>query len=132
MAGTFSDEQIAATLNRLRLRTGADNAWNEQRVYSVRHHHDLPAFDPAQCSSTEFVTLEQAALRLDLSPPSVRKIIEAKILAGRQIVECAPWQIPAAELDREEVRKAALNLKKRVRIAQNENHENQQSLFSGS
>src|SRR5205823_1854122 len=41
MAGKFSDEQIAATLNRLGLRTGVDNAWNEMRVYSVRHRHDL-------------------------------------------------------------------------------------------
>ena len=48
MAGRFPDEQIAATLNRLRLRTGADNAWNESRVYSVRHRHQLPTFDPNQ------------------------------------------------------------------------------------
>ncbi|MBV8451405.1 MAG: recombinase family protein, partial [Deltaproteobacteria bacterium] len=31
MAGKFPDEQIAATLNRLRLRTGAGNAWNRLR-----------------------------------------------------------------------------------------------------
>src|SRR5207249_4683915 len=73
MAGKFPDEQIAATLNRLHLRTGADNPWNENRVYSARHHHALPAFDPTQSSSSEFVTLEQAAQRLILSPPSVRK-----------------------------------------------------------
>ena len=46
MAGKFRDEHIAATLNRLRLRTGSDNTWNENRVYSVRHRLDLPAFDP--------------------------------------------------------------------------------------
>ena len=132
MAGKFSDEQIAATLNRLQLRTGVDNAWNENRVYSVRHHHGLPSFEPSQSSSSEFVTLQQAAQRLDLSPPSVRKMIELKILTGHQIVECAPWQIPVTELDREEVRKAAINLRNRVRISRNENHDNQQCLFSGS
>ena len=36
MAERFSDEQIAATLNRLGLRTGADNTWNEARVRSAR------------------------------------------------------------------------------------------------
>jgi len=132
MAGKFPDEQIAATLNRLHLRTGADNPWNENRVYSARHHHGLPAFDPTQSSSSEFVTLEQAALRLSLSPPSVRKMIQLKILTGYQIVECAPWQIPVTELDREEVRKAAINLKNRVRVSRSENHDNQQRLFSGS
>jgi len=132
MAGNCPDQQIAATLNRLHIRTGANNAWNEHRVYSVRHHHGLPPFDPSQTSSNEFLTLEQAAQRLDLSPPSVRKMIELKILIGHQIVECAPWQIAVTELDRKEVREAAINLKNRVRISGNENHENQQRLFSGS
>jgi DNA invertase Pin-like site-specific DNA recombinase len=132
MAGKFPDEQIAATLNRLRLRTGADNAWNEHRVYSVRHHHGLPSFDPSQTSSSEFITLEQAAQRLALSPPSVRKMIELKVLTGHQIVECAPWQIPITELDRDEVRKAAIDLRNRVRVARNENHDSQRRLFSGS
>jgi hypothetical protein len=59
-------------------------------------------------------------------------MIEAKILPGYQVVECAPWQIPVAALETEEVRKAAINLKNRLPIAQNGNHENQQSLFSGS
>ena len=132
MAGKFPDQQIAATLNRLHLRTGADNPWNENRVYSARHHHGLPSFDPAQGSSSEFVTLEQAALRLNLSPPSVRKMIEANILPGYQLVECAPWQIPVAALDTKEVRKAAINLKNRLRVSRNENQDKQQRLFSGS
>ena len=42
MSGKFPDEQIAATLNRLGLRTGAGNAWSTQRVYGLRHYHDLP------------------------------------------------------------------------------------------
>jgi len=132
MAGKFPDEQIATTLNRLRLRTGADNAWNENRVYSLRHHHGLPSFNPSPISSSEFVTLEQAAQRLDLSPPSVRKMIELKILTGHQIVECAPWQIPITELDRKEVRDAAIKLRNRTRLSQSENDKNQQCLFSGS
>ena len=89
MVGKFSDEQIANTLNRLRLRTGADNTWNEVRVYSVRHRYQLPTFDPNQCNPNE-LTLEQAARRLNLSTPSVRKMIEQKILPAQQIVECAP------------------------------------------
>jgi hypothetical protein len=125
MAGKFSDEQIATTLNRLGLRTGVDNAWNEMRVHSVRHRYQLPAFDPNQCSPNE-VTLEQAARRLNLSPPSVRKMIEQKILPGGQIVECAPWRIPVEALDTEPVRKVAANLRiefasHKVKAAQSSN-----------
>jgi DNA invertase Pin-like site-specific DNA recombinase len=131
MAGQFSDEQIAATLNRLGLRTGVDNAWNEMRVYSVRHRYQLPAFDANQCNPNE-VTLEQAARRLNLSPPSVRKMIEQKILPGQQIVECAPWRIPVEALDTEPVRRAAANLRNRVRVPQSESSAEQQSIFSDS
>ena len=44
MAGKFPDDQIAATLNRLSLRTGAGNTWREGNVRTVRSYHQLPAF----------------------------------------------------------------------------------------
>jgi hypothetical protein len=131
MAGKFPDEQIAATLNRLRLRTGADNAWNETRVYSVRHYHQLPAYNPAQHNIDE-VTLKEAAQRLNLSPPSVRHLIEHNILPAQQVVECAPWQIPVAALDSEIVRREALKIKNRIRVPRTQSCDNQQSMFSGS
>jgi hypothetical protein len=37
MAGRFSDQQIAATLNRLGLRTGNEHTWTEGRVRSARN-----------------------------------------------------------------------------------------------
>ena len=131
MAGKFPDEQIAATLNRLRLRTGCDNPWNEKRVYSMRHHHQLPAFDPQGASRSE-VTLKEAADRLGLSPPSVRKMIDAKILPASQVVECAPWQIPVDALETEVVRREAANLKHRLRVPRSRACDTQRSIFSVS
>ena len=101
------------------------------RVYSVRHRLELPAFDPDQKSPNE-VTLEQAARRLNLSPPSVRKMIEEKTLLGYQVVECAPWQIPVEGLDTEAVRRAAANLRNRVRIPRSESCAEQRSIFPES
>ena len=45
MAGQFSDEQIATTLNRLGLRTGAGKTWNKNRVASLRHYQQWPSYD---------------------------------------------------------------------------------------
>jgi hypothetical protein len=42
MATTYADEEIALTLNRLGLRTGAGNTWNETRVRSLRQYLKLP------------------------------------------------------------------------------------------
>lgn len=50
MAGKHTDEQIAMTLNTLGLRTGVGHSWTEQRVYSARHYHLLPAFDPQRAN----------------------------------------------------------------------------------
>jgi DNA invertase Pin-like site-specific DNA recombinase len=46
MAGRFPDEQIAATLNRLGLKTGTGNSWVELRVRTARSYNKLPSYDP--------------------------------------------------------------------------------------
>ena len=43
MAGRFPDDQIAATLNRLGLKTGSGNNWVELRVRTARSYHKLPS-----------------------------------------------------------------------------------------
>jgi len=92
MASQFADEQIAATLNRLGLRTGWNNTWNKQRVRDLRNKLQLPAFDEAQADRT-MLTLEQVAERLRTSPAIIKRLITSKVLPATQIVPCAPWQI---------------------------------------
>jgi hypothetical protein len=108
MASAYTDEQIASTMNRMGLRTGAGNAWNEQRVYSLRRSNRLQG-PHARISDT--LTLEQAAERLGVSATCVRHMIERKLTSATQIVECAPWQIPASALDNRDVTKAVQAVK---------------------
>ena len=128
MAGKFSDQQIAATLNRLRLRTGVGNSWNVMRVRSARSYYQLPAF--AQNDQPGEVTLQEAARRLNVSQSIVRRMIEEKILPARQVVLCAPWQIPMEALESEAIRKQATNIQNRMRFPQSQTIEGQQSMFS--
>jgi excisionase family DNA binding protein len=129
MAERFSDEQIAATLNRLGLRTGADNTWNEGRVRSAREYQQLPAFD-SNHPRKDFVTLREAAQRLGLSLTIVRRLIAEKKLPASQVITYAPWQIPAEALDSEAVRTEVENIKNRVRAPQTPRLDDQQALFS--
>jgi excisionase family DNA binding protein len=117
MAGQFTDEQIASTLNRLGMRTGAGNTWNEGRVYSLRHYHELAAYD-ASCPQTGILTLEQAARRLGVSPTVVRHLIHHKTVPATQVVPGAPWQIPAEAVELPTVRQAAMEIKNRRRQKQ--------------
>ena len=128
MASKFSDQQIAGTLNRLRLRTGVGNTWNVSRVHSARFYYHLPLF--AQNDQSSDVTLQVAAERLNVSQSIVRRMIEEEILPAHQVLVCAPWQIPVAALDSEVIRQQAMNIKNRVRVPQNHHDDEQEALFS--
>ena len=129
MAERFSDEQIAATLNRLGLKTGAGNTWNEARVRSARQYQQLPTFDPSHPGNNS-LTLREAAQRLNVGLTIVRRMIAEKMLPASQVVACAPWQIPAEALDSEAVRKELGNIKNSVRGPRTQPADGQQALFS--
>src|SRR5579875_3927118 len=130
MAGRFPDELIAATLNRLGLRTGVGNTWNKQRVYSLRHDRQLPSFSPDD--PRPMVTLAEAAKRLKVSAASIRRMIEEKMLPASQVVECAPWEIPTEALDSELARKAVSNIRNRATRPRTQIVDGQQAMFSES
>jgi DNA invertase Pin-like site-specific DNA recombinase len=127
MAGRFPDELIAATLNRLGLRTGVGNTWNKQRVYSLRHDRQVPPFNPD--APQPKVTLAEAAKRLQVSAASIRRMIAEETLPASQVVECAPWEIPAEALDSELVRNAVSNIRNRVTSPRTHIVERQQVIF---
>lgn len=129
MASLFSDRQIAATLNRLGLRTGAGNTWVEGRVRWLRSYHELPAYRPH--TTTGVLTLEQTAERLGIAVNTVRKLIEEKVLPANQVVPCAPWQISAEALASEKVSQVVADIKKRAHRPQSTNREDQEVLFAG-
>jgi hypothetical protein len=128
MAIGHTDEQIAATLNRLGLQTGIGNSWNDQRVYSARRYHQLPAFDSILAST--FLTLEQTAERLGVSANSVRRMIQRKTLPACQVVPTAPWRIAVEALESDRVKQAVKNIKDGVRSPRAQNTTDQQAIFS--
>lgn len=131
MAGKFNDEQIAATLNRLGLRTGAGNHWNDQRVASLRHYHKFPAYD-ASTLSKDMLTLEETAETLGVSATSVRRMIRQKVLPASQVIACAPWQIDASALQNTAVLQAVEKIKNRTSVPRTRNQSGQQPLISMS
>ena len=131
MAERFRDEQIAATLNRLGLKTGAGNTWNEARVRFAREYHQLPAVNSDQ-PRTDYVTLREAAQELDVSLTIVRRMIAEKKLPASQVVMCAPWQIPAEALRSATVRAEVEKAKNRIRAPRIQQPDRQESLFSST
>lgn len=127
MTGRFSDERIAATLNRIGLRTGVGNSWNEQRVSSFRYKHQLVSHET---KASNALTIEQAADRLGVSTTSVRRMIGQNLIAATQVVPYAPWEIPLEALEPEPVRLTVEAIKRRGRLPRTEAADSQDNLFS--
>jgi excisionase family DNA binding protein len=97
MATRWSDEDIAATLNRMRLPTGQGKSWTAHRVASVRRVRGIDAYRSAD-KNGGWLTLREAAAALGVSHHQVRRLIQQRILAAEQVVPGAPYQIRAADL----------------------------------
>ena len=125
MATRWSDADIAATLNRMRLPTGQGKTWTANRVNSLRRVRGIRAYRSAE-KNGEWLTMSEAALKLGVSNHQVRRLIKQDILAADQVVPDAPYQIRANDLLDERVT-AAITRKGRP---YRPNSNNQRSMFS--
>src|SRR3954454_15665932 len=102
MAGRWSDEHIAASLNRMGMRTGQGKSWTARRVGSLRTVHGIRAYRSA-VKDGEWLTMSEAAAALGVSRHAVRRLIRERVLAAEQVVRGAPYQIRAPDLRDERV-----------------------------
>jgi excisionase family DNA binding protein len=111
MASRWSDQDIAASLNRMGIRTGQGKTWTAHRVSSIRRVRDIHAYRSAE-KDGEWLTMSEAASLLGVSSHVIRRLIRDKVLPAGQVVPDAPWQIRASDL-RSEAVAAALTRKHR-------------------
>lgn len=105
MASRWSDEDIAATLNRMRMPTGQGKTWTAHRVGSIRRVRGIHAYRSAE-KDGEWLTLTEAARHCGVTGHRIRRLIEAGILPAEQVVPGAPYQIRALDLKIEAVVRA--------------------------
>ncbi len=124
MASRWSDEDIAASLNRMGMPTGQGKTWTAHRVSSVRRVNGIHAYRSAE-KDGEWLTMSEAAGKLGVTNHRIRRLIKDRILPAEQVVPGAPYQIRASDLENQRVT-AALGRKGRpYRI----DRENQIPLF---
>ncbi len=111
MATRFSDADIAATLNRMGVRSGQNKTWTAHRVASIRRVRGIHAFRSAEKDGV-WLTMREAAAQLGVTSHVVRRMIQDEILPAEQVVPGAPWQIQATDLENNRVIEA---LRQKVR-----------------
>jgi hypothetical protein len=102
MAGRWSDQDIAASLNRMGMPTGQSKTWTAHRVGSVRRVRGIHGYRSAE-KNGEWLTMRDAAAKLGVSHHQICKLIKAGILTSEQIMPDAPHQIRAADLESERI-----------------------------
>jgi excisionase family DNA binding protein len=100
LARVQPDQGIVSILNRLGLRTGRGNTWTEGRLRVFRNDHQIAVYVEGERQARGEMTLEEAAVRLNTSKETVRRLIAGKILDAKQACVGAPWIIPQKELEK--------------------------------
>jgi excisionase family DNA binding protein len=100
MASRWPDAAIAASLNRMGMPTGHGKTWTAHRVNSVRGGNGIHAYRSAE-KGGEWLTMSEAAAALGVTNHRIRLLIKDGVLPAEQVVPRAPYQIRAADLQRE-------------------------------
>ena len=127
MSGRWSDEQIAASLNRMGMPTGQGKTWTAHRVSSLRRVRGMHAYRPAE-KDGEWLTMSQAATKLGVNNHRIRRLIKDGLLPAEQVVPCAPYQIRACDLADQRVIDAVARTSRPCRIEDDK----QISMFSST
>lgn len=125
MVTRSSDADVAATPNRMGLRTGRGKTWTGHRVSSLRRVHNIEGYRSAGTTGGEWLTMSEAAAKFGVTNHKTRRIVEAGLLPTDQVMPGAPHQIHATDLEMPEIQ-AAISRKGPCRTQD----ENQETLFS--
>jgi hypothetical protein len=72
-----NDDLIAGILNRNGVTTGHGNRWTRERVTSLRSHHRIAVYNPADNGIEPWLNLSAAAKLLQVTPKTLRFAAEA-------------------------------------------------------
>jgi hypothetical protein len=93
-----------------KLFTPRDLPWTMDRVKSFRANHSIRT--ARRAAPEDVLTGQQAREYLGIGYNGLLALIRRDVVHTHQVTDFAPWRIPRAELDSEEVRKLVRALKK--------------------
>jgi hypothetical protein len=94
-----NDDLIAGILNRNGLLTGHGNRWTRERVTSLRSHHRVPVYKPADDGIEPWLNLADAARLLRVAPKTLRLAVQAGEIEAIHPLPDGPWIFNRAALD---------------------------------
>ena len=93
-----NDDLIAGILNRNGLVAGNGNRWTRERVTSLRSHHRISVYKPADDGIEPWLNLSNAARLLHISPRTLRLAAQAGEIDAIHPLPDSPWIFSRAAL----------------------------------
>lgn len=126
---TLDDGEIARILNMKKLTTPRELRWTKDRVCSFRRAHHIK--QSRMAADPDVLTGQQARDYLGIGYHGLTALVRRGIVHANQVTDFAPWRIPRAELDSEEVQTLVAALKATGRLPPGGGSpENQRPLFA--
>src|SRR5260370_35140370 len=97
MASRWSDEDIAASLNRMRMPTGQGKTWTAHRVSSLRRVHGIRAYRSAEKNGA-WLTMTEAAKGLCVSNHAIRHPSKGGGLAADHVGPATQYHVGATSM----------------------------------
>ena len=104
------DASISRTLNRSGIKTEAGETWTARGIRAARKSLGVPAFSAQQKAASGWLTQAEAATKLEISPMSVNRLIQAGVINSEGIVGL-PRVIQASDLSSEAIQAAAKQIR---------------------
>ena len=123
------DNVIAGVLNRNGLVTGYGNRWTRERVTSLRSHHRIAVYKPAEDGIEPWLNLSKAARLLHVAPKTLRLAAEAGEIEALHPLPDGPWIFNRAILSTSPARAITERARQNPKHPTG-SHPDQQSLFS--
>jgi hypothetical protein len=124
-----NDDLIAGILNRNGLVTGYGNRWTRERITSLRSHHRIPVYKPADDGIESWLNLSKAARLLHVAPRTLRLAAEAGEIEAIHPLPDGPWIFSRATLATSSARAITERARQNPKYPTG-SHSDQQNLFS--
>ena len=122
-----NDDLIAGILNRNGLVTGYGNRWTRERVTSLRSHHHIVVYKPADNGIEPRLNLSKAARLLHVAPKTLRLAAEFGEIEAIHPLPDGPWIFSRAALSTSPARSITERARQTPRYLTG-SHPDQQSL----
>jgi excisionase family DNA binding protein len=99
LARALPDQGIAAVINRLGKRTARGHTWTAARVCTLRNHHGIDTYREGERQERAELTVAEVSSLVDLSAPTVIRLIRAGRIPANQACPGAPWLIRQTDID---------------------------------